>query len=91
MIPSQAHAFARSDRTPIGMWWWTIDRWMLGVVGVLIAIGVMMSFASSPAAAARIRSLLAPLYDGRPGARRPTVSVRRDVVEVSLRAAGPAR
>lgn len=47
--------------------------------------------ASSPAAAARIGSLLAPLYDGRPGARRPTVSVRRDVVEVSLRAAGPAR
>ncbi len=52
--PSQAHAFARSDRTPIGVWWWTVDRWMLGVVALLIAIGVVMSFAASPAAAARM-------------------------------------
>jgi cell division protein FtsW len=48
------HAFARSDRSPIGVWWWTVDRWMLGVVALLIAIGVAMSFASSPAAAARM-------------------------------------
>ena len=52
--PSQAHAFARSDRTAIGVWWWTVDRWMLGVVALLIAIGVVMSFAASPAAAARM-------------------------------------
>ncbi|HEX7886608.1 MAG TPA: putative lipid II flippase FtsW [Phenylobacterium sp.] len=51
---SNAHAFARSDRTPIGVWWWTVDRWMLGVVAILIAIGVLMSFAASPAAAARM-------------------------------------
>jgi cell division protein FtsW len=48
------HAFARSDRSPIGVWWWTVDRWMLGVVALLIAIGVAMSFAASPAAAARM-------------------------------------
>jgi cell division protein FtsW len=54
MSITQAHAFARSDRTPIGVWWWTVDRWLLGVVGVLIALGVMMSFAASPAAAARM-------------------------------------
>jgi cell division protein FtsW len=52
--PRAHHAFARSDRSPIGVWWWTVDRWMLGVVGLLIAIGVAMSFASSPAAAARM-------------------------------------
>ncbi|ACG78734.1 cell division protein [Phenylobacterium zucineum HLK1] len=51
---SQAHAFPRSDRSPLGVWWWTVDRWMLGVVGVLIFIGVLMSFAASPAAAARM-------------------------------------
>jgi len=51
---SQAHAFPRSDRSAIGMWWWTVDRWMLGVVGLLIFIGVLMSFAASPAAAARM-------------------------------------
>src|SRR5690606_25770837 len=50
----QAHAFARSDRSPLGIWWWTTDRWMLGAVAALIAIGVMMSFAASPAAAARM-------------------------------------
>ena len=52
--PQQAHAFARSDRSSVGIWWWTTDRWMLGAVAALIAIGVMMSFAASPAAAARM-------------------------------------
>ena len=52
--PQATHAFARSDRTAIGVWWWTVDRWMLGVVALLIAVGVAMSFASSPAAAARM-------------------------------------
>ncbi len=47
-------AFARSDRSRIGVWWWTMDRWLLGVVGLLIILGVMMSFAASPAAAARM-------------------------------------
>ncbi|MFC3069247.1 putative lipid II flippase FtsW [Phenylobacterium soli] len=51
---SQAHAFPRSDRSPIGVWWWTVDRWMLGVIAVLIAIGVTLAFAASPAAAARM-------------------------------------
>lgn len=54
MNPTQAHAFARSDRTRVGVWWWTIDRWMLGALGVLIILGVMMSFAASPSAAARM-------------------------------------
>jgi cell division protein FtsW len=51
---SQAHAFARSDRSALGMWWWTVDRWMLGVTALLIVIGVALSFASSPAAAMRM-------------------------------------
>ena len=54
MTPSQAHAFARSDRSPVGMWWWTVDRWMLGVAALLIGVGVALSFASSPAAAMRM-------------------------------------
>jgi cell division protein FtsW len=51
---SQAHAFPRSDRSPLGVWWWTVDRWLLGVIGILIAIGVTLAFAASPAAAARM-------------------------------------
>ncbi len=52
--PQAHHAFARSDRSPLGVWWWTMDRWLLGVVGILIVLGVLMSFAASPAAAARM-------------------------------------
>jgi cell division protein FtsW len=51
---SQAHAFSRADRSPLGLWWWTVDRWMLGVAALLIGIGVALSFASSPAAAMRM-------------------------------------
>ena len=55
MRPNPAHpAFARSDRTRIGVWWWTMDRWLLGAVAVLMVLGVTMSFAASPAAAARM-------------------------------------
>ena len=47
------HAFARTDRSPLGVWWWTTDRLLLGVTAVLIALGVVLSFGSSPAAAMR--------------------------------------
>ncbi|HSV02708.1 MAG TPA: putative lipid II flippase FtsW [Phenylobacterium sp.] len=51
---SQAHAFPRSDRSPRGVWWWTVDRWILGVLAILIGAGVVLAFAASPAAAARM-------------------------------------
>ncbi len=54
MTSVQQHAFARTDRTRLGQWWWTPDHFLLGVTAVLIGLGVMLSFASSPAAAARI-------------------------------------
>ena len=50
----QPHAFARTDRSRLGLWWWTTDHVLLGVVAILMVLGVMLSFASSPAAAARI-------------------------------------
>jgi cell division protein FtsW len=54
LLANHAHAFARSDRSKVGMWWWTTDRWLLGAVVILLALGVLLSFAASPAAAARM-------------------------------------
>ena len=53
-ITFQPHAFARTDRSRLGVWWWTVDRWLLGAAAILIGVGVMLSFGSSPAAAGRI-------------------------------------
>ena len=50
--------FARIDRSPVARWWWTVDRWSLAALGVLIGFGVVMSLAASPAVAERIG------YDG---------------------------
>ena len=49
-----ANAFSRTDRSRMGVWWWTTDHVMMGALGALIALGVMLSFAASPAAAARL-------------------------------------
>jgi cell division protein FtsW len=46
--------FARIDRSPVARWWWTVDRWSLGALMALVAIGVMLSMAASPAVAQRI-------------------------------------
>jgi cell division protein FtsW len=53
-MSQNTHAFARTDRSRLGVWWWTTDHVLLGVVAALIGLGVTLSFASSPAAAARL-------------------------------------
>jgi cell division protein FtsW len=50
--------FARIDQSPVARWWWTVDRWTLGALGVLIGFGAVMCLAASPAVAERIG------YDG---------------------------
>jgi cell division protein FtsW len=51
---ASTHVFARSDRTALGVWWWTVDRWLLGATLALIGLGVLLSFGTSPAAAERL-------------------------------------
>jgi cell division protein FtsW len=46
--------FARIDQSPVARWWWTVDRWTLGALMALIAIGAVLSMAASPAVAVRI-------------------------------------
>ena len=53
-MTSETHAFPRSTQSPLGLWWWTIDRWLLGATLALIALGVLLCFGTSPAAAARL-------------------------------------
>src|SRR5258708_23022539 len=54
-MTTQPHAFPRSDRTRLGVWWWTTDHWLLGVTLALIALGVLLQFGTSPAAAHRLK------------------------------------
>jgi len=44
----------RDDRSLIGQWWWTVDRWTLGAVLAIMAFGVLLTLAASPPAAERI-------------------------------------
>ena len=46
--------FTRVDQSPVARWWWTVDRWTLGALLALMAIGAVLSMAASPAVAVRI-------------------------------------
>ena len=51
-----AHTITRLDTSTVGRWWWTVDKWMLAAVTMLIVIGVMLNFAAGPPAAERIHA-----------------------------------
>ena len=44
----------RTDRSVIGRWWWTVDRWSMAALSLLITIGALLIMAASPAVAERI-------------------------------------
>jgi cell division protein FtsW len=45
---------SRADTSVLGRWWWTVDRWTLAAIGMLIGFGYVMMLAASPAVAERI-------------------------------------
>jgi len=45
--------YGRSDTSAIGRWFWEIDKVLLLLISVLIAIGLIAVAAASPAAAQR--------------------------------------
>jgi cell division protein FtsW len=51
---------SRADDSTLGRWWLSIDRALLGAILALIAAGIVLALASSPAVA--VRKGLAPLY-----------------------------
>lgn len=44
-------SLARTNTSLIGQWWWTVDRWTLAALMVLIFLGVLLIMAASPAVA----------------------------------------
>ena len=46
--------FARTDRSELGRWWWTVDRWSLVAIVLLMGLGAILLLAASPAAGERI-------------------------------------
>ncbi len=60
-----ANRLGRGDRSPLGVWFWELDRVLLALMLVLIAIGLLAVAAGSPAGAQRLSSAttqLNPLY-----------------------------
>ena len=45
---------SRTQRTPFGDWWWTVDRLMLGALAALMLGGIVLCLAASPPVAARL-------------------------------------
>lgn len=60
-----SNRLGRGDRSPLGIWFWELDRVLLSLILVLIAIGLIAVAAGSPATARRLSTdtaTLSPLY-----------------------------
>jgi len=44
---------SRTDQTIVGRWWWTVDRWTLAALILLMGIGILLIQAASPAVAVK--------------------------------------
>ena len=44
----------RFDPSLFGRWWWTVDRWLLAGLAVLMMFGTLLVAAASPPVAERI-------------------------------------
>ena len=47
-------ALARTDTSLVGRWWWTVDRWTLLALALLVGLGAILTMAASPAIADRM-------------------------------------
>lgn len=46
--------FSRTDNSILSTWWWTVDRWLLASIAILVTIGIVLVFGASPSVAERI-------------------------------------
>jgi cell division protein FtsW len=47
--------FSRTDRSVLGVWWWTVDRWSMAALVTLMLFGGLLVLAASPAVAVRLK------------------------------------
>lgn len=47
-------SFSRNSRSIIANWWWTVDKTLLTLITLLLAIGIFLNFSASPSVANRI-------------------------------------
>lgn len=45
---------SRANRSALSEWWWTIDRWTVVAILMLVALGIVFTLAASPAVANRL-------------------------------------
>src|SRR5262245_43985429 len=45
---------SRTEYSPVGDWWWTVDRLVLVAIAVLMLAGLVLSLAASPPVAVRL-------------------------------------
>lgn len=46
--------FDRTDQSVFGRWWWTVDRWQMLALAILMGVGTVLITAASPPVAERI-------------------------------------
>ena len=46
-------SLARSDKSILGRWWWTIDRWTLAALIIIMGFGILLIQAATPAVAVK--------------------------------------
>ncbi len=47
-------SFDRTDTSVLARWWWTIDRWTVAAIALLIVFGAILGLAASPPVADRL-------------------------------------
>ena len=48
-------AFARTDNSILGRWWWSVDHFLLGALFALLGIGIVLSFSATPPITERLK------------------------------------
>ena len=58
--------FTRADNSVLSRWWWTVDKWSLGALAGLIAIGMLTVGGTFKAAAIPFHYWTPDAYQGAP-------------------------